>query len=94
MYVQYLYDDWRHRFSGLFAGHDPTRGSGHVVFKTSRVGSGQEVFKLSRVGSGRVNRFSNLVGRVRSGPEFFKPHGSGRVESRGDEKLNTGWVRS
>ena len=46
-----------------------------------------------RVGSGRAKRLSNLVGRVRSGQEFFKSHGSGRVGSRGDEKL-TGRVRS
>ena len=53
----------------------PTRGSGHVVFKISRVGSGrvessQVVFKISRVGSGPVKRRSNLVVRVKSGQVF------------------------
>ena len=42
---------------------------------------------MSRVGSGRVKRFSYLVGRVRSGQEFFKSHGSGWVGSRSDEKF-------
>ena len=57
---------------GLFAGHDPTRGSGYVVFKISRVGSG-------RVGSGSLQ---NLTGRVGSDQEFFKSRGSGQVGSR------------
>ena len=38
--------------SGLFAGHEPTRGSSHGVFKMSRVGSGR--VGSGRVGSGRV----------------------------------------
>ena len=74
-------------FTGLFAGHDSTRGLGHVVVKMSRVGSGQEVFSISRVGSGRVGSrgfqiswigsgrvksFSNLTGRVGSGQEVMK----------------------
>ena len=52
---------------GVFAGHDPARGSGHESFKNSRdesgrskdnrffmgrVGSGHEVINLSRVGTG------------------------------------------
>ena len=37
----------------------------------SRVGSGQEVVTLSWAGSGRVKSIENLVGRVRSGQEFF-----------------------
>ena len=41
--------------SGIFTGHDPTRGAG------------QGGFKISRVGSGRVITFSNLTGRVGSG---------------------------
>ena len=56
--------------SGFFAGHDPTRGSGHVVFKTSRVGSG------------RVRKCSNLTGRVGSGQEVFKSRGWRQVRSR------------
>ena len=81
------------------------RGSGHGVFKRSRVGSGR-VRKLPKSrGSGRAKRLSKLAGRVRSGQEFFQISrvGSGRVEfffnltgqvgSRGDEKL-TGRVRS
>ena len=59
-------------FSGLFAGHDPTRGSRHDVFKMSRVGSG-------RVGSENVQ---NVTGRVGSGQEVFKSRGSGQVGSR------------
>ena len=37
-----------------------------------------------QVGSGRVNKFSNLAGRVESGRvnRFFKFRGSGRVGSR------------
>ena len=80
--------------AGLFAVHDPT--AGWVTWCQNLTG---------RVGSGRVKRLSNLVGRVRSGQEFFKSHGSGWVKnfskshgsgwvgSRGDEKL-TGRVRS
>ena len=66
---------------GLFAGHDPTPGSGRGVSKISRVGSGQEVFRISRVGSGQAKRFANLKGRVMSGQEFFKTHGLGWVGS-------------
>ena len=36
---------------------------------------------MSQVGSGRDKRIKNLAGRVRSGQEFFEPHGSGRVGS-------------
>ena len=57
----------RYIISGLFAGHDPTRGSGQEVFNISRVGSGQEVVKISRVESGR---------------EMFKSRGSNQVGSR------------
>ena len=57
-----------------------TRPAGRVTCCSKCHGSG-------RVESGRVKRFSNLVGRVRSGQEYFKSHGSGRVGSRGDEKL-------
>ena len=38
----------------------------------SRVGSGQEAFEMSRVGPDRVNKFSNLAGRVGSGHEVLK----------------------
>ena len=61
------------RNSGLFTGHDPTRGSGQGGFKISWVGRvGSLRFKMSRVGSGRV----------RSGQEVFKISriGSGRVK--------------
>ena len=65
----------------LFMGHDPTRGSRQEVFKISRVrsGSGREVPRSSRVESGRVKSFSNMTGRIGSGQELFKCHGSGRV---------------
>ena len=68
--------------SGLFVGHDPARGSGHGVFKMSRVGSsrfrkfsnsygmgrvGSRRFQISPVGSDRVKSFSNLMDRVGSG---------------------------
>ena len=53
---------------GLFAGHDPTRGSG------------QEDLKMSRVGSGRVWRFSKCHGSSRVGSRGFQISrvGSGR----------------
>ena len=35
---------------------------------------------MSRVLSGRVNNFSILAGRIGSGQEVFKSHGSGRVK--------------
>ena len=60
----------------------------------SRVESGQEVFKISRVESGRVERFSNLVGRVRSSQDFFEPHGSGRVKSFQISRVESGRVGS
>ena len=74
-------------FSGLFAGHDPTRGLGRrgVQNVTGRAGSGRVgsiVLQISRVGSGRVKNFSNLGGRVRSGQEVMKAHGSGQVMTR------------
>ena len=80
-------------YSGIFAGHDPTRGSGHGVLKVSRVGSGQEGFK-SR-GSGQVGSIVLQISRVGSGrvENIFNFHGSGQVGSRGDEKL-TNRVRS
>ena len=68
--------------SGLFTGHDPTRGLSQEVFKILWVGSrgcrnltdpvvsGQEVFKShgsDRVGLGRIRRCSNITGRVMSG---------------------------
>ena len=55
----------------------------------SRVGSGQEAFEMSRVGPDRVNKFSNLAGRVGSGRVnvSFKPRGSGLVGSRGFQTL-------
>ena len=69
--------------AGLFAGHTPTRGSGHGVFKMSRVGSGQEISKISWVGLGRVKkRISNLAGRVGSGHSFSNL--AGRVGSGQD----------
>lgn len=50
------------------AGHDPTRWLGQEVFKMSRLRSGRvKYLSNSRVGSGRVNIFSNLADRVRSG---------------------------
>ena len=57
-------------FSGLFTGHDPTRGSVQEGFKISRVGSGHHVLKSH--GSGRVGSrgFQNLAGRV--GSKGFK----------------------
>ena len=58
--------------SGLFTGHDPTRGPRQECFKMSRVGLKSVQNKISRVRSGRVKRFSNLVGRVGSGNEMFK----------------------
>ena len=64
--------------------YNPTRGTDPVVFKMSRVGSGR-VRKYSKFhGSGQVGsikRISNIMGRVRSGQEFFKSHGSGRMGS-------------
>ena len=63
----------RRKITGLFADHG--------VLRMPRVGSGQEVSRISRVGSSRVERFSNLAGRVMSGQEFFKSHGPGRVVS-------------
>ena len=39
-------------------------------------------FGVWRVGSDRVNKLSNLAGRVGSGQEASKSHGSGRVGSR------------
>ena len=58
-------------FPGLFAGDDSTRGSD------------QEGLKMSRVGWGRVNKFSILAGRIGSGQEALKSHGSVQVGSRG-----------
>ena len=76
-------------FPGLFAGHDPTRESGHVVFKMSRVGSCREVFKISRVGSGqvgsRVFQMSRVgSGQIGSGQEVMESSrvGSGQVMTR------------
>ena len=65
------------KYSGIFTGHDPTRGPSQEVSKTlaGRVGSGQEV---SRVGSGQE------VLRIGSGQEAFKYHGSGQVMSGRD----------
>ena len=77
-------------------GHDPTRGSGQEGLKIPQVGSGRvkrcskchgsgrvgsTTFQISRVGPGRIKRFSNITGRVGSGPEVFKSRGSGRVGS-------------
>ena len=64
-------------FSGLFAGHHPTRGPVQEVFKISRVGSGRvKRFQASRAGSGRVETFSSLTDRAGLGQDFFKFHGS------------------
>ena len=71
---------------------------GSIAFQMSGVGSGRvKSFFIpragsGRVGSGRVGSRGFQISRVGSGQEFFKSHGSGRVESRGDEKL-TGRVR-
>ena len=63
-------------FAGNFQGF--SRVTGCSKFHGSgRVGSGQEVFKITRVGLGRIKRFSNIAGRVRSGQELIKSHGSG-----------------
>ena len=59
-------------FPGLFAGHDPTRGSGDGVFKVSRVGSG-------RVGSGQESSKSQGSGRVGSRGFQISRAGLGRV---------------
>ena len=67
-----------------------TRPAG--VFKMSRAGSGQEVFEISRVGSRRVKKLSKLAGRVRSGQELFKSHGSGRVKSFQISRVGAGRV--
>ena len=71
-------------FSRLFTGHDPTRGSGQVVFKTPRVGSGRvgsRGFEISRADLSPVKRLRNLTGRVGSGQEVLKSRGSRRVGS-------------
>lgn len=51
-------------FSGLFAGHNPTRGPGQQVYKPSWVESGR--VRRSN-GTGRARRFPNLRRSVRSG---------------------------
>ena len=60
----------------LFTWHDPARGSDQVAFQKLRVGPG-------RVGSGRVGSrhevLEYLMGRVGSGQELFKCHGSGQI---------------
>ena len=75
--------------TGLFAGHDPTRGSGRGASKnaTGRVRSGQKVIKISTSqkyrGSGQVRSgqaFFESRGSGRVGSRFFKSHGSGRVK--------------
>ena len=71
----------------LFTRHDPTRGS----FNISRVGSGRVRRCSKRHVSGRVNKFSNLAGRVRSGQKVFSYRASGRIGSRGFEILWAGW---
>ena len=75
--------------AGPFTGHDLTRGSGQEGFKMSRDGSGQEVLETSRVGSVQVDKFSNIAGRVGSGEDVFKYHGSDRVGSRGFQILTS-----
>ena len=73
-------------FSGLSAGNDPTHGSGQEGLKMSwvgSVGSGGVQNVTSQVGSGRVNNFSILAGRIGSGQEALKSHGSVQVGSRG-----------
>ena len=60
--------------SGLFKGHDPTRGSGQGGLKSrgsGRVGSGHNVLKSH--GSGRIgSRGKNTASRVRSGQKVSK----------------------
>ena len=64
------------RIKGCSEFHESGRvGPGSAKKLTGRVGSSG--FQISRVGSDRVKRFSNLTGRI----------GSGRVGSRGHEKL-------
>ena len=43
---------------------------------------GSRGFQISWIGSSRVNRFTNLTGRVGSGQEFFKSHGSSQGRTR------------
>ena len=96
--------NFRNNFPGLFAGHDPARGSGREVFKTSRVGSGRlkmcsishgsglvdpRAFLFSWFGSDQEKNLSNLT------QKSFKPDGSGRVGSRvyQSSRVGSGRVR-
>ena len=77
--------------SGRFRTFSKSHGSGWVGsgqeelnlsgwFGSVRVGSGRVGSRFFKYyGSGWVKRFPNLAGRVGSGQEVFKYHGSGRV---------------
>ena len=60
---------------------DITRISREIQNLAGRVRSGREVFRISQVRSGRVKRFSQLMGRVRSGGLQISRVGSSRVGS-------------
>ena len=66
LYVRQFLLGFLLKIPGRFAGHEPTRGSRHGVFKMSRVGPGRVRSVPKSHGSGRVKTFFNLAGLVGS----------------------------